>query len=123
MNHGELRERAMCVQARRSRKKEDIANLGRRECWVSNVAAPVELVESKESLSRLMCDMNSHLSAPDSGYSIGPSRLRQYTGGRCHQQVMEILTAPCSASDRTASSTGAYNGLYLVVRTPEDNYN
>jgi len=47
MSHGELRERAMRVQARKSRKKEDIANLGRRECWVSNVAAPVELVESK----------------------------------------------------------------------------
>ena len=37
--------------------------------------------------------------------------------------VMESLTAPCSASDRTASSTGACNGLYLVVRAPEVNYN
>jgi len=40
-----------------------------------------------------------------------------------HQQVMESLTAQCSASDRTASSTGAYNELYPVVCVLKHNYN
>ena len=46
------------------------------------------------------------------------------TAGTClHQQVMESLTAQCSASDRTASLTGAYNELYPVVCVLKHNYN
>ena len=40
-----------------------------------------------------------------------------------HQQVVETPILPCGAGDRTDSRTGAYNGLCLVLRAPNSNYN
>ena len=35
-----------------------------------------------------------------------------------HQQIVEKLISPYNASDRTASSTGTYNELQLVICSP-----